>query len=255
MPTKIYQLKPLKTSAILAGIAVFFVIISTSIWYFPTRFKWNVGKWFDLFFIDREKNFPTYYQVLLLLCCSVLLFFIASLRKNHPQAYYPHWIGLAIGFLFMSCDEFIMLHEMLIKPSDQLLGRHRSDFLYFGWVVLGIILVLILLVVYAKFLVHLPRRTMWLCIASGVVYLGGAIGMEMVGGYVVKVFGEMTKQYVIAATIEESLEMAGMILFIYTLLDYIQRQFDSIQIRFKPENAVGIELPASEQKEEEGSAS
>jgi hypothetical protein len=234
MEPKEIKIKPFKISAILAGIAVFIAILSTAIWYFPTRFQWDTGDLFNLFFIDREKNFPTMFQVTVLLFDTVLLFTIAYLRKKEVKSYFPHWMGLAFGFLFMSCDEFISLHEMLVKPFNHILGRHRSDMFYFSWVLPGIIVVVVLAIIYIKFLLNLPRKTMLVCLLAGLLYVGGAVGMEMVGGWVVETFGEMTKQYIIAATIEECLEMAGQILFVYGLLDYLAHQIGNIQLKFIP---------------------
>jgi hypothetical protein len=236
MQSKTYEIKPFKVSFILAATAASLVFISTAIWYFPTRYKWDVGKFFDLFFVDREKNIPTMFSALILLLCAILIFVIASIRKGKPNSFYPHWIGLGIGFMVMSIDEFVMLHEMLIKPMDTLLGRHRSAFLQLGWVVPGIILVVVLALVYVWFLAKLPRRTLWIFIIAGALYLTGAIALEMVGGYIIKTFGEMTREYVIECTFEESCELFGTVLFIYGLLDYLKLQVQSIHLQFSAPN-------------------
>ncbi len=249
MEQKSFQIKPLKIGIILISIAAFFSIFSTILWYFPTRFQWNIGPWFELFFVDREKNFPTAFSVLLLFTCFLLLVLIGAIKKGLKNSYLPHWITLAIGFLLMACDEFIMLHEKLIKPMNLLLGNKRSDLFYFGWVLPGAILVVILAIIFIKFLIHLPPRTRWLFIIGAVLYLTGAIVLEMLGGYIVKTFGPMTKQYVIAATIEESCEMSGTIVFIYALLDYISRQVNTIVLSFSAKGKVSDQLEAQKPQE------
>lgn len=250
MPSKSFIIKPFKVSVILGSIAAFLVVFSTSLWYFPTRFKWDIGNLFSLFFVDREKNFPTMYSALLLVLCAVILFVIASIKHKQPGSYYPHWLGLAYGFLLMACDEFVMLHELFIKPMTEVLGKHRNDLLHFSWVVVGIAVVVLVGLIYLRFLIKLPRRTMWLFIIAGVIYISGAVGMEMAGGIVVKVFGEMTREYIIASALEESLEFAGTVLFIYGLLDYLNHQVSGIQLNFKTGTEQAISQDVSFAKEE-----
>jgi hypothetical protein len=229
------KIKPFKFSIILACMAVFFDMFSMAIWYFPTRYKWDVGKLFDLFFVDQEQNFPTLFSVLLLGLCAVLFFIIAATVKGKPNSFYPHWFGLGIGFTVMACDEFVSMHEKLMKPTNQILGANRSAFLNFSWVVPGMILVAILALVYAWFLYKLPRKTMWMFLLAGALYLGGAIGMELVAGYIFKTYGSMSREFVIECSIEEGLEYTGTILLIYTLLDYLKQRLNSIRIEFAAE--------------------
>ena len=55
---------------------------------------------------------------------------------------------------------------------------------------------------------------------AGAVYVGGAIGMEMIGGFYQDVYGyDLT--YVLLQTIEEVGEMLGIVIFIYALCYYL----------------------------------
>jgi biotin transporter BioY len=63
-------------------------------------------------------------------------------------------------------------------------------------------------------------------IASAIIYITGALGMELLGG----LYREDRWAGVIVTTIEETLEMVGVVLFIRGLLRYIQEQSDYIQI-------------------------
>lgn len=45
--------------------------------------------------------------------------------------------------------------------------------------------------------------------------------MELIGGYYWKLNGWRDLTYILLATVEESLEMAGVIIFIWGLLEYI----------------------------------
>jgi hypothetical protein len=58
-------------------------------------------------------------------------------------------------------------------------------------------------------------------VAAAALYIGGALGMEMVGGYIASTTGK-NLSYVIGLTIEESLEMLGIVVFIHALMSYIK---------------------------------
>ena len=83
-------------------------------------------------------------------------------------------------------------------------------------------LVAIFLLSYTKFLFHLPVSTKKLFIAAAALYIGGAMGVEMLGGYVASTTGQKNVSYVIVITIEESLEMLGIVVFIHALISYIK---------------------------------
>ena len=86
---------------------------------------------------------------------------------------------------------------------------------------MGIILIIILFFFFIRFLRALPGRIRLWFIIAGVIYISGAIVVEMIGGWY---FGSSEVQdftYQILITFEELLEMFGIILFIKTLLDYL----------------------------------
>jgi hypothetical protein len=75
-----------------------------------------------------------------------------------------------------------------------------------------------------------------LFIASGVVYVGGALGVESISAAFFEAYraGSISNLAFERLTdIEELLEMAGVLLFIYTLLTYIKNVFNRIEIRIE----------------------
>ena len=74
---------------------------------------------------------------------------------------------------------------------------------------------------------------MYLFIASGMIYVIGAMGLEILGGIQDVLHGSNTLVYLLLCTIEEILEMLGIAIFIYTLLSYIREQFQSFSISVK----------------------
>jgi hypothetical protein len=55
------------------------------------------------------------------------------------------------------------------------------------------------------------------------MYVVGALGMETVSGWYASVHGSETFGYSLFAAAEETLEMAGAVLFIYAMLDHLKR--------------------------------
>ena len=60
-----------------------------------------------------------------------------------------------------------------------------------------------------------------------------AIGFELIGGRHSELYGEENWGYIIITTIEESLELSGLIFFIWALLKYCEDHFSAIQLRFE----------------------
>ena len=70
---------------------------------------------------------------------------------------------------------------------------------------------------------QLEREDRLNILLAGMVYVAGAVGAEMIGALYVHAFHtEHALGYDIETAIEESLEMAGVILFIHALFTYIQ---------------------------------
>lgn len=140
--------------------------------------------------------------------------------------------ALAIGFLVMGVDEAWEYHEMLTEPMQNALnvGEGKTQFLLYAWVVPAIILVFILGLVFIKFLIGLPKRTRNGFILAGAIYVSGAVGMEMVGGYYKVEYGPQSLAYFAAVTIEETFEMVGVVLFIREILRYLATITQKIEI-------------------------
>ncbi len=123
-------------------------------------------------------------------------------------------------FLFLALDESSSLHETLIKPLQTDFGS--EGFLRFSWVVAGAAAVILFALVYLYFFLHLERKFKFLFFMSIAVYIGGVIGGEMISGYVASNFQIKSFIYGVTASIEESLELIGCSLLIYSLLEYIK---------------------------------
>ena len=224
----VYSLSPQKVTKFLLGvIAVLIVgnIIEREI------VQWlNLNNGSDIiphyFNFDRESNFPTLYSALTLGFCSYLLHLIAMLKKSRQAKFANYWKALSWIFLYMAVDEACTIHELLIPILQE--AFNARGILYFAWVVPALFLLAIFLLTFRQFIQNLPAKTRTMFILAGSIYIGGAIGMEMVGGYVADTFGFNTFAYGMSARIEELLEILGILIFINQLLVYLQSQLTDI---------------------------
>ncbi len=74
---------------------------------------------------------------------------------------------------------------------------------------------------YLSFLKSLSLRIATLFITGGVVFLSGAILMEIPGGFLYEKYGFSSWHYIASYALEEVLELLGIIVFIYGLLCFI----------------------------------
>lgn len=181
-----------------------------------------------LFRLDEEINIPTLYSSLALAFCSILLAIISYLKRAINSKYTGYWKILSLIFLYLAIDEMCSIHEIFnaIKPI-----LNASGFLYYTWVIPGSIFVAVFVLIFWPFIQSLPKKTKNLFIIAGTMYVGGAIGMEMIGGYHAEAYGQATFMYSLITTFEESLEMFGIAVFIYALLSYIASHLNVVNLR------------------------
>lgn len=186
-----------------------------------------------LVFVDAERNVPSAFSSLLLLFAALLLALAALLTHKRSEPDVAHWTILSLGFVAMAVDEAMSYHEQLVGPMRSLLGNEDLGVFYFSWVLPGILLVLVIGVFFARFLWRLPRCTAAVFVLAATLYLGGAIGVEMLGGRYAEQNGMLSLTYSMIATLEESLEMAGVIVFIWALLRYLGENYGEVRLRIE----------------------
>jgi hypothetical protein len=172
--------------------------------------------------LDEEGTIPAWYSSALMLLCAVLLAAIGGGVRDKNGAYVKHWLALSAIFVLMSLDEVASLHEMVNKVRDYF---GASGAFYYPWVVPASVFLLVLGILYFKFLIALPRRTALIFVTAASIFVLGAIGMEMVGAALyASDDNEDQWGYFISTTIEETFELTGLLLFAYGLMDHLLRQ-------------------------------
>ena len=187
------------------------------------------------FSLDGENTIPAYFSGLLLLAVAGLLASIAGDQTARRERW--SWGVLAVVFALLSVDEICSFHELLVRPLRESLGT--ESWFRFAWVIPGLAFVAVFALAYLGFFLRLPRRFQVLFALSAVLYVGGAAGMEMVGGWQVEARGANNLAYLLIYTVEETMEMVGMVVFIYTLLLYKSLYGRALQVQFGEEPSPG----------------
>lgn len=173
-----------------------------------------------LFDLDHEANIPTLFSVLLFAAGGVLLLVAYRTALNEGRRQWQ-WRLLAFVFFFLALDEGSQIHEKCIEAVHRLMGGIPHASLTYAWVIPYGLAVVGLGIIMAPFLLKLRKRTLWLFVISGAVYIGGALITEMLEGAATADGGETSLFYLLLNTKEETLEMIGLALFNYALLDHL----------------------------------
>jgi hypothetical protein len=191
----------------------------------PGRVPWDLYQLFD---VGQENNIPAWFSAGMLLLGAYLLATIALSLRYLDRRASRMWFGLAAIFAYLSLDEAARLHERtgpVVRHTLALFGIESRDYFnYASWVVLGGLAVLVVVAIYARFFLSLPRSIRNLFILAGIVYCTGALGMELAGALweARSPTGRLNLTYVVLQSLEEFLEMAGIIVFVYALLEYLR---------------------------------
>lgn len=198
-----------------------------------------------LFNIATEANIPTYFASGLLMTSAILFVLLWRIGKSGERDCRV-WLLLSVIFAFLAVDEVAMIHEKFIEPVRATLGT--GGFLYFAWIVPYAVAVVTIALYATPAIWRTGPRFIKLFGTAAALYLGGAIGVEMIGGsyYEASAFDPdaayVDLNYRLIQSLEETLEFAGVIVLIYTLLTLIGSRSPVTRIR------IGIGNHANEQE-------
>lgn len=215
------------------------------LWWAPPEFGKlrTIARLFDL---NEERTVSTAYAVgQLLLAAGVAGLVAARCWRSGDPCRRP-WAGLALLILLLALDEQAGLHERLTAPMRELLGSEEPlGLLYYAWVVPGAVLVLGVALVFAGFLLRLPPDTRRGMLLSGGVFVGGALGMELLGGRFVEAEGSRSVGLLVASTLEEGMELFGIALLVRTIARHAERHLGPITLSLGPAPRQALAEPST----------
>lgn len=198
----------------LVVVAAVLVVLHVVMWtvFFKTSVLDQQGHWISLLDLDTEASLGTWFSCSLLLLAGILTLVQADGRRGSGRGWVRGWRFLGIILIAASLDEVAGFHESLnTDPYFMSLVGH--------WTVAGAVLAAVLAIAFVPFLWSLPLRTRTLFLAAGAVYVAGAVGVEFATIGYERAGQLMTLPYNLWNAPEEGLEMAGVILYLYALLD------------------------------------
>lgn len=167
--------------------------------------------------LSYEGNLPTWYTASLLWTAALGLgvcgWTVSEERRDDARERRWWWV-LAGIFVLLSLDEAIELHE-------QLGGAALHGPLYFSWVVPGSLLTGAFCMTYLGFWLRLPPPTRRGFAWAFVIYVGGALGMELPLGAWYELRGDENLGYALLDFTEESLEVAGLSVFLLAIAQHL----------------------------------
>lgn len=182
-----------------------------------------------VFNIDQEANIPTWFTAGVALYLAMMASMIASAVKSQGKSAWA-WRGIALMGIYIAMDEVAGFHELSIDPIRD--NWEISPWLYQSWVIPATVLVLFVAFIYLKFLWKLPIYAKVYLILGALIYITGAIGVESIGGFVLTTQG-LNDWYVQLAHIEEFLEMMGLIIILYSVVEYARRELKSMTLMMR----------------------
>jgi hypothetical protein len=191
--------------------------------------KW--AKYSMLVALDAELSLPAWFSAMLMAAAAALCFVASRFAQARDPANRRGWLALSLIFVYLSFDEAASIHER-VSWEVQAAFNLRGVF-YFAWVLVAAPLIVLLVVLLHRFLLRLPSPVGLRVFLAGVVFVVGALGCEMIASALVErgVGGFWYWTEVIA---EEGLEMAGLVLFVAAILDYLARTSPTASITFVP---------------------
>lgn len=175
----------------------------------------------SVFDLDEEESFGTWFSSGILAVAAVLALHQARVLRSQGPRWDRWWLVLGVGFFLLSVDEVVGIHEYVNTLMEDT-----------PWTVFGFGIFALVGLSYLPFLWHYRWRTALLFLLAGAIYGGGAVGVEHFTDSDVS-----SLHYNMWTALEEGLEMAGAILFIYGLLDHT---------RGTPERVVRVEVGVEE---------
>lgn len=180
--------------------------------------------------LEQKHSFQAWHQ-------SSLAFFgllmTAALAASEPRetGLRRRWAVLAFIMAYISLDEQVTIHASSVVFMQKYLDL-QGTFYVVPWVIWAIPLALALGAYLLPLLTRTPRRYAAGFVAGGAIFVGGSVGLEIIGGAFQTLYGGMDSwQYTIEFIAEESCESIGLAIFAVAILEYWRCARPDISVR------------------------
>ncbi|KAA2214721.1 hypothetical protein [Teichococcus oryzae] len=125
-----------------------------------------------------ESSIPTVVSVAGLLAAALAAWLIAADAREKGERLWRSWALVLAMILFLALDEGAALHDRMAFPMQSLMDL--GGIFYIGWVVPYIGLVVVSGALLVPLVLKLPRRTLLRLVVAGTLFIGCALGLELV---------------------------------------------------------------------------
>jgi hypothetical protein len=207
---------------VLVAIALFTVFmhlllqyLNLEVFYQQNAHAYELSNRFDM---DDEASVPTWISQAIFLIIGSGALLAAYLQSDKPSR--RIWQMLAAVGLLFSLDETTTMHEYILQSLHVLFFQDASPtaFANAWWLVAPFILFAGGWLTW-KIWQLLPRRTALLFLLAGAVFLTGAVFVDLLTSVVPR---ETFLNQGILVALEESLELSGSLIALYSIADYLE---------------------------------
>jgi len=194
------------------------------------------GSFFELtnrFDFDDEASIPTWVSQFIFILISFSSLLLVYLEKQKAKK--AIWAVVSAVALLGSLDEVATLHENILQSLHLLFfDESAPTALANAWVIIIPFVVIAGGLFTYKAVALLPKRTLQLLISALVIYMSGAVLVDIVTSSRDSSEATFASQGILVA-IEELLELVGLTITLYAIVEYIERKFSKKIIRAKRE--------------------
>ncbi|WP_371173956.1 hypothetical protein [Buchananella felis] len=187
---------------------------------------WETWNWFN---VGGEYNLSSWWAASQWIILAVAAVFVAFLSRR----FWFMWLLIAAVALYGSADEATEIHEEFWSYGDAITPYLAYDFFSYRWAVFGSVVVIAVPVLLAPLLYRLPLDVLKRLVIAGLVFVGGAVGVETLSGHLDPILGPMTSKMLAIIHIEEYLELLGVIAAVWAVLSMCEwkRTETGLQVR------------------------
>ncbi|MFC3124925.1 hypothetical protein ACFOD4_07630 [Pseudoroseomonas globiformis] len=192
----------------------------------------------------EETSVPTVVATGSLLAAAAAAGLVALSARQQRDGLWRSWAFVTACLVFLAVDEGAALHDRLTFPLQDMMDL--GGIFYIGWVLPYLLLCVVCGVLCLKLAFALPRRTLLRFIVAGSVFVGAALGLEMIESAVIHHEAgpdtalrdadletiARTPLMTLLVTLEETGELLGAALLLRALLLHLvqDRQVSSIRL-------------------------
>jgi hypothetical protein len=180
------------------------------------------------FFVNNNENIATFWNVIILMVATTLIFVIASLKNAQRDRSRHGWHALGLIFAYFTVDAFAAISHRLANLLRKL-PEMQGGFLYNWLYPLATVIILLIILLFIWFYLHLDAPNKFLFPISIILYTLGAYKSQLISAYYGSLYGTTTYTFLLISHMEEFAEYVGVILLIHLLLTYLAAHVSELE--------------------------